>query len=85
MVTQLQNAIIEKDVENAWRQKILDIFPESKMSSPFNTDGYLETNDGKISLLLEFKFEENLKSKLSQVTVLSQTLYYLKKFEKNGQ
>jgi hypothetical protein len=85
MVTQLQNAIIEKDVENAWRQKILDIFPESKMSSPYNTDGYLETNDGKISLLLEFKFEENLKSKLSQVTVLSQTLYYLKKFEKNGQ
>lgn len=85
MTTQLTNAIIEKDVENAWRQKILELFPDSKISSPFNTDGYLESNDGKLSVLLEFKFEENLKSKLSQVNILSQTLYYLKKFEKNGQ
>lgn len=84
MSTQLKNAIIEKDVENAWREKLLELFPDSKMSSPFNTDGYLESNDGKITLLLEFKYEENLKSKLSQVNILSQALFYLKKFEKSG-
>ena len=84
MLQQLESSLIEKDVENAWRQKIGSLFKNSIITSPYNTDGYLETEDGKISLLLEFKFQENLKSKLSQVNVLSQTLYYLKRFEKDG-
>jgi hypothetical protein len=84
MLQQLESSLIEKDVENAWRQKIGSLFKNSTITSPYNTDGYLETEDGKISLLLEFKFQENLKSKLSQVNVLSQTLYYLKRFEKDG-
>jgi hypothetical protein len=84
MVQILESAIIEKDVENIWRQKISSFFSDSTITSPYNTDGYLEADNGKISLLLEFKYQENLKSKLSQVTVLSQTLYYLKRFEKNG-
>jgi hypothetical protein len=80
----LESSITEKDVENLWRQKISSLIPDSKITSPYNTDGYLESEDGKITLLLEFKFDENLKSKLAQVNVLSQTLYYLKKFEKDG-
>lgn len=84
MIQLLESSITEKDVENAWRQRISSFFPESKVTSPFNTDGYMEVEDGKISILFEFKFQENLKSKLSQVTILSQTLYYLKKFEKSG-
>jgi len=84
MIQHLESSLIEKDVENAWRSKINSLFPESKMTSPYNTDGYLESEDGKISLLLEFKFQENLKSKLAQVNILSQTLYYIKKFEKEG-
>ena len=84
MIQHLESSLIEKDVENAWRSKINSLFPESTMTSPYNTDGYLESEDGKISLLLEFKFQENLKSKLAQVNILSQTLYYIKKFEKEG-
>ena len=84
MIQQLESSLIEKDVENAWRQKINGLFTDSITTSPYNTDGYLESQDGKISLLLEFKFQENLKSKLAQVNVLSQTLYYLKRFEKDG-
>ena len=84
MLQQLESSLIEKDVENAWRQKINDLFKNSIITSPYNTDGYLESEDGKISVLLEFKFQENLKSKLAQVNVLSQTLYYLKRFEKDG-
>jgi hypothetical protein len=84
MLKHLESSIIEKDVENAWRQKIHQLIPESTITSPYNTDGYLETIDGKISLLLEFKYDENFKSKLAQVNALSQTLYYLKKFENNG-
>ena len=84
MIQQLESSLIEKDVENAWRQKINGFFTDSITTSPYNTDGYLESTDGKISVLLEFKFQENLKSKLAQVNVLSQTLYYLKRFEKDG-
>lgn len=84
MIQNLESSLTEKDVENLWRSKILTLIPDSKITSPYNTDGYLESEDGKISLLLEFKFQENLKSKLAQVNVLSQTLYYLKRFEKDG-
>jgi len=80
----LESSLIEKDVENAWRQKISEFFPNSITTSPYNTDGYLEDESGKITMLFEFKFQENFKSKLSQVNVLSQTLYYLKRFEKDG-
>jgi hypothetical protein len=84
LVTRLNSSLNEKDVENIWRELILSFFSGAQITSPFNTDGYLETLDQKISILLEFKFKENLKSKLSQVSILSQTLYYLKKFEVTG-
>ena len=78
-------ALNEKDVENFWRAQLMKLFPGGKMTSPFNTDGYLEDDGGKVSVLFEAKYEQNLSDKLSQVSVLSQTLFYLKKFEKNGQ
>lgn len=84
LVTRLQSALNEKDIENTWRELILSFFPGAQVTSPFNTDGYLETSDQKISILFEFKYKEKLKSKLSQVSILSQTLYYLKKFELTG-
>ena len=78
-------ALNEKDVENFWRAQLMKLFPGGKMTSPFNTDGYLEDDGGKVTVLFEAKYEQNLSDKLSQVSVLSQTLFYLKKFEKNGQ
>lgn len=78
-------ALNEKDVENFWRAQLMKLFPGGKMTSPFNTDGYLEDDGGKVSVLFEAKYEQNLSDKLSQVSILSQTLFYLKKFEKNGQ
>jgi hypothetical protein len=78
-------ALNEKDVENFWRAQLMKLFPGGKMTSPFNTDGYLEDDGGKVTVLFEAKYEQNLNDKLSQVSVLSQTLFYLKKFEKSGQ
>jgi hypothetical protein len=84
ILPKLESALNEKDTENIWRSTISSFFPDSNITSPFNTDGLLETQDQKISILFEFKFNENLKSKLSQVNILSQTLYYLKRFEVSG-
>ena len=84
LIPKLESALNEKDTENIWRETISSFFPDGIVTSPYNTDGFLETSDGKVSILFEFKFQENLKSKLSQVNILSQTLYYIKKFEVNG-
>ena len=83
MINNLELALNEKDVENFWRAKITTLFPNSSLTSPFGSDGFLESDD-KISALLEFKYNQNLLSKLSQVEILCQVLWYLKKFELTG-
>jgi hypothetical protein len=79
--TKLEKSLNEKDVENIYRSE-LDKIEESSITSPYVVDGLLETKN--IRSLLEFKYEEKLKNKLSQCNVLIQCLYYLKKFENAG-
>lgn len=71
----------EKDVENIYRGEIERI-EGSNITSPYGVDGLLQTKN--IRSLLEFKYDEYLKNKLSQCNVLIQCLYYLKKFENAG-
>lgn len=77
----LKKSINEKDVENIYRSE-LDKIESSTITSPYGVDGLLDSK--KIRTLLEFKYEDNFKNKLSQCNVLIQCLYYLKKFENNG-
>ena len=79
--TKLSKSLNEKDVENVYRAEMCKI-DESQITSPYAVDGLLETKN--IRSLLEFKYNEALKNKLSQCNVLIQCLYYLKKFEVNG-
>lgn len=77
----LTKSLNEKDVENTYRSELLKI-EESHITSPYGVDGLLENKN--IRALLEFKYSEILKNKLSQCNVLIQCLYYLKKFENAG-
>src|SRR5690554_2847005 len=79
--SKLEKSLNEKDVENSYRAE-LDKIENASITSPYNVDGLLVTKD--IRSLLEFKYEESLKNKLSQCNVLIQCLYYLKKFENSG-
>ena len=79
--TRLANAINEKDVENIYRSELIKI-DGSQITSPYAVDGLLVNKT--IRTLLEFKYETSLKNKLSQCNILIQCLYYLKKFEVNG-
>lgn len=72
----------EKDVENAYRAEFLKLLKEANITSPFGVDGLLEFTN--VRSLLEFKYQEDLKHKLSQCGILVQALYYLKKFEDAG-
>ena len=82
----LQRAVNEKDVENAYREEFsryLSSLTGFSITSPFNTDGYLEV--GKLRSLLEFKLNLNLKNNVEKMGVLVQCLFYIKKFEESGQ
>ena len=79
--TTLTAILNEKDVENLYRQYLTKKFGDIVFNSPFGCDGYGESKKHNIKLLCEFKDNLDLTSKVNQVKVLSQVLYYIKKFE----
>jgi len=81
----LSQAKVEKDVENIYRRELLNSVSDAEISSPFKVDGLLTSKLGNIRTLLEFKYQENLKTRLSQCNILTQCLYYIKKFEDAGE
>lgn len=82
LIKSLKSALVEKDVENAYRSSFDSLFPGC-ITSPDKCDGILRSED--ISSLLEFKFRLHLRNSLEQAEVLSQVLYYLKKIEVRGE
>ena len=85
LIKALSKALVEKDVENAYRM-LLDIgIPKSEFSSPHSTDGVMRNEDHNLIALLEFKYDYDFKTVTDQVKVLIQVLYYLKKFEAAGE
>jgi hypothetical protein len=85
MMTNTLTAILnEKDVENLYRQYLTKKFGDMVFNSPFGCDGYGESKKHNVRLLCEFKDDLDLTTKVNQVKVLSQALYYIKKFEVSG-
>lgn len=85
----LKNAVVEKDVENAYRLLFSRLFTKYSLTSPYGSDGLLEGNqlieeDANLKVLCEFKYEVDLSSKLEQSKILIQSVFYLKKFENGG-
>jgi len=79
----LTTARVEKDVENAYRAEVSHHRPEAQWTSPHGTDGHATW--GTVRLLLEAKFDQDLKTKLPVCNVLGQMILYLKKFERAGE
>ena len=82
---QLSVSVSEKDVENGYRHYLLTKIPDMIFTSPYKCDGYGQSTLTNIKVLTEFKEELELTNKINQVKVLTQTIYYLKKFETNGE
>ena len=83
-ITQLTLSVNEKDVENSYRQYFTRKVSDMVFTSPFACDGLGESKSLKLRILCEFKDELDLSGKVGQVKVLSQVVYYLKKFENAG-
>jgi len=82
LFSSLKSAVVEKDVEAAYKAAFEKIYSGS-ISSPNGTDGLLRHKD--ISVAMEFKYDLNLRSSLDQATVLIQVIFYLKKLDSQGQ
>ena len=83
----IKNATFEKDVENVYTQGINLYFPNVQVEHPFACDGFVDTKNDKgklLKLIIEYKFEEDFTSKTIRAKVITQVLYYMKRFEQNG-
>lgn len=84
--TALAQAMVEKDVENAYRSEISHHRPGAEWTSPYGTDGVTTWDaPSTVRLLLEAKYDQDLKAKMPVCSVLGQMLLYLKKFEQAGE
>lgn len=83
MKAKLTRAIVEKDVENAYREEILRLRECASITSPHNTDGYAQWDH--VRLLLEAKLDLDLKSRVPVCNTLGQCLLYLKRFEASSE
>lgn len=79
----LDRALVEKDVENAYRSAIQVGRPQATITSPHNTDGYAQWDS--VRLLLEAKYDADFKSRVPVCNTLGQCLLYLKRFESSGE
>lgn len=88
----LLNAINEKDVENIYRSALIRTLTrankDAEITSPYGVDGLLRFGGNKkrkTHVLLEFKYDDDLKSSLTQAKIYAQCIYYLKKFHESGE
>ena len=83
----IKTAKIEREVEDVYNTGITLYFKGVDITHPFGCDGLVDTktNTGKLlKLIIEYKFDEELKRTTSRAKVVIQVLYYLKQFELGG-
>ena len=83
---QIKSATIEREVEDVYNKGI-SLYFTSDIKHPFACDGLIDIkteNDKMLKLIIEYKFDEVLTSKVARAKVIAQVLFYLKRFENEG-
>ena len=83
---QIKSAVIEREVEDVYNKGISLYFTED-IKHPFACDGLVDTkteNGKMLKLIIEYKLDEMLTSKVVRAKVIAQVLFYLKRFENDG-
>ena len=81
---QLYTAVNEKDVEGIYRHSFQNKFKDMEITSPFGCDGFGVSKSAKVRVLMEYKDDLQLTNKLEVAKVLSQSIFYIKKFYDKG-
>ena len=83
---QIKSAVIEREVEDVYNKGISLYFTED-IRHPFACDGLIDIkteNNKMLKLIIEYKFDEEMTSKIARAKVIAQVLFYLKRFENDG-
>ena len=75
----------ERQVEDIFNEALKKAFIKSKsdiITNPYKCDGLVISDN--IKLLVEYKFDVNLKDSFERAKVLIQVVFYLNKFYENG-
>ena len=84
---EIKYAKIEREVEAVYNKGLELYYTKGtnlQIQHPHACDGCLE-KDLFLKLLIEYKYDEELQNDVSRAKVLVQVLYYLKRFEENGE
>lgn len=86
LISRLLAASEERQVEDAYNEAIEKSFKNAKFTYPCKCDGVcnVEFSLTKGMFLIEYKYDENMKSAAGQAKVLAQVVFYLHAFETNG-
>lgn len=85
---EIHNASEEREVEDVYNKGISLYFKDCPILHPYKCDGLIDTksNKGKLlKLIIEYKFDDDMKSRFVRAKVLTQVLFYIKQFELHGE
>ena len=83
----MKSCKIEREVEDIYNEGISFYFSGSDIKHPFECDGFLSTSIGRgnvLKMIIEYKYNEDMKQKSAIAKVLVQVVFYLKRFEDAG-
>ena len=78
----------ERQVEDVYNEGLKYYFKIAEIKYPFDCDGFIDTKtvaNKYLKLIIEYKYNENLTTPADRARVLVQVLFYLHKFEAEGQ
>lgn len=83
----MKSCKIEREVEDIYNEGISFYFSGADIKHPFECDGFLSTSIGRgnvLKMIIEYKYNEDMKQKSAIAKVLVQVVFYLKRFEDAG-
>ena len=84
----IHTATDEKDVEGTYNEGLRKYFKNAEIKHPHECDSFIDTRTdaGKyLKLLVEYKLDEKLNVPAARAKVLVQVLFYLQRFEQDGE
>lgn len=95
LFTSLRKAVVEKDVENAWRKIFTEYYIDNQskddayqITSPLDVDGFVSAQNGNLvfalRILMEFKNGTDLTKTYDRARIICQCVHYMKKFQMKG-
>ena len=83
----MKSCKIEREVEDIYNEGIAFYFSGVDIKHPYECDGFISTSIGRgnlLKMIIEYKYNEDMKQKSAIAKVLVQVVFYLKRFEDAG-